>query len=308
MGTVSDHFPGLVALRRLLQALAVTVLLFQFRDPEYGEWFGYLNQEGKVALTIKGGPFKGEWRTERAGAAGAWGSRLPLGLPTRCPDSPRRLLPCAEVPRHVRGDAGGPAESPRPGPESRLRLSSRRLPRPARREIKLSLMHCLCACVCGIAGERWRGAGLRGPAYPDPDPCPPGAPDRPTTLTDPPRAVRGLARPLARPTPRPASRTGPTPALASAPNIGPAAARAGSAARTSGRWLGLARAAPSAAAPAIPETQLQPQLQPQPQPQSRPGHPGVRLGAQRQLTARLRLARNRVPRRRYEHPQCKGEG
>lgn len=43
--------------------LAVTVLLFQFRDPEYGEWFGYLNREGKVALTIKGGPFKGEWRT-----------------------------------------------------------------------------------------------------------------------------------------------------------------------------------------------------------------------------------------------------
>ncbi|XP_077625735.1 N-acylglucosamine 2-epimerase [Crocuta crocuta] len=35
----------------------------QFRDPEYGEWFGYLNREGKVALTIKGGPFKGEWGT-----------------------------------------------------------------------------------------------------------------------------------------------------------------------------------------------------------------------------------------------------
>lgn len=48
---------------RLLQALAVTVSLFQFRDPEYGEWFGYLNREGKVALTIKGGPFKGEWET-----------------------------------------------------------------------------------------------------------------------------------------------------------------------------------------------------------------------------------------------------
>ncbi|GAB1302881.1 N-acylglucosamine 2-epimerase [Apodemus speciosus] len=30
----------------------------RFRDPEYGEWFGYLNQEGKVVLTIKGGPFK----------------------------------------------------------------------------------------------------------------------------------------------------------------------------------------------------------------------------------------------------------
>ncbi|XP_032476215.1 LOW QUALITY PROTEIN: N-acylglucosamine 2-epimerase-like [Phocoena sinus] len=31
----------------------------QFRDPEYGEWFAYLNREGKIALTIKGGPFKG---------------------------------------------------------------------------------------------------------------------------------------------------------------------------------------------------------------------------------------------------------
>lgn len=46
----------------------------QFRDPEYGEWFGYLNQEGKVALTIKGGPFKG--RSERsafsAAVPGSW--------------------------------------------------------------------------------------------------------------------------------------------------------------------------------------------------------------------------------------------
>ncbi|KAG8432716.1 hypothetical protein GDO86_017094 [Hymenochirus boettgeri] len=31
----------------------------QFSDPENGEWFGYLNREGKVALSIKGGPFKG---------------------------------------------------------------------------------------------------------------------------------------------------------------------------------------------------------------------------------------------------------
>ncbi|EGV92088.1 N-acylglucosamine 2-epimerase [Cricetulus griseus] len=29
-----------------------------FRDPEFGEWFGYLNREGKVTLTIKRGPFK----------------------------------------------------------------------------------------------------------------------------------------------------------------------------------------------------------------------------------------------------------
>jgi N-acylglucosamine 2-epimerase len=32
---------------------------FQFSDPENGEWFGYLTQEGKVALDFKGGPFKG---------------------------------------------------------------------------------------------------------------------------------------------------------------------------------------------------------------------------------------------------------
>ncbi|XP_072286370.1 N-acylglucosamine 2-epimerase [Pyxicephalus adspersus] len=31
----------------------------RFLDPEHGEWFGYLSQEGKVALNIKGGPFKG---------------------------------------------------------------------------------------------------------------------------------------------------------------------------------------------------------------------------------------------------------
>ncbi|KAM9324214.1 N-acylglucosamine 2-epimerase [Gastrophryne carolinensis] len=31
----------------------------RFLDQEHGEWFGYLTREGKVALTIKGGPFKG---------------------------------------------------------------------------------------------------------------------------------------------------------------------------------------------------------------------------------------------------------
>ncbi|XP_028744394.1 N-acylglucosamine 2-epimerase isoform X2 [Peromyscus leucopus] len=36
-----------------------------FRDPEFGEWFGYLNREGKVALTIKGGPFKGCFHVSR---------------------------------------------------------------------------------------------------------------------------------------------------------------------------------------------------------------------------------------------------
>ncbi|EPQ07540.1 N-acylglucosamine 2-epimerase [Myotis brandtii] len=37
----------------------------QFRDPEHGEWFGYLNRDGTVALTIKGGPFKGCFHVPR---------------------------------------------------------------------------------------------------------------------------------------------------------------------------------------------------------------------------------------------------
>ncbi|XP_061469910.1 N-acylglucosamine 2-epimerase isoform X2 [Rhineura floridana] len=38
----------------------------KFSDPETGEWFGYLTQEGKVALSIKGGPFKGCFHVPRA--------------------------------------------------------------------------------------------------------------------------------------------------------------------------------------------------------------------------------------------------
>ncbi|KAL8164395.1 UNVERIFIED_CONTAM: hypothetical protein K2H54_050374 [Gekko kuhli] len=38
----------------------------KFRDPEAGEWFGYLTQEGCVALSIKGGPFKGCFHVPRA--------------------------------------------------------------------------------------------------------------------------------------------------------------------------------------------------------------------------------------------------
>ncbi|XP_053552039.1 N-acylglucosamine 2-epimerase [Bombina bombina] len=37
----------------------------RFTDLEHGEWFGYLNREGKVALTIKGGPFKGCFHVPR---------------------------------------------------------------------------------------------------------------------------------------------------------------------------------------------------------------------------------------------------
>ena len=37
----------------------------QFVDPEHGEWFGYLSQEGKVTHYFKGGPFKGETLSTR---------------------------------------------------------------------------------------------------------------------------------------------------------------------------------------------------------------------------------------------------
>ncbi|XP_069785283.1 N-acylglucosamine 2-epimerase [Narcine bancroftii] len=30
-----------------------------FPDPEHGEWYGYLNRQGDVTHTFKGGPYKG---------------------------------------------------------------------------------------------------------------------------------------------------------------------------------------------------------------------------------------------------------
>nr|XP_006006263.1 PREDICTED: N-acylglucosamine 2-epimerase [Latimeria chalumnae] len=36
-----------------------------FTDPEHGEWFGYLDQEGKITLNFKGGPFKGCFHVPR---------------------------------------------------------------------------------------------------------------------------------------------------------------------------------------------------------------------------------------------------
>ncbi|KAI1890225.1 hypothetical protein AGOR_G00151480 [Albula goreensis] len=36
-----------------------------FPDPEQGEWFGYLTQQGSVALHFKGGPFKGFFHVPR---------------------------------------------------------------------------------------------------------------------------------------------------------------------------------------------------------------------------------------------------
>ncbi|MCA6498725.1 MAG: AGE family epimerase/isomerase [Chitinophagaceae bacterium] len=37
-----------------------------FRDNEYGEWFGYLNREGKVLIPLKGGKWKGCFHIPRA--------------------------------------------------------------------------------------------------------------------------------------------------------------------------------------------------------------------------------------------------
>lgn len=36
-----------------------------FRDPEYGEWFGYLNRQGEVLLPLKGGKWKGCFHVPR---------------------------------------------------------------------------------------------------------------------------------------------------------------------------------------------------------------------------------------------------
>ncbi|XP_039571300.1 N-acylglucosamine 2-epimerase [Passer montanus] len=54
--------PGLLS-----QFLKVAQYTFdKFRDPEHGEWFGYLNRDGSVALSIKGGPYKGCFHVPRA--------------------------------------------------------------------------------------------------------------------------------------------------------------------------------------------------------------------------------------------------
>ena len=37
-----------------------------FSDPEYGEWFGYLNRAGETTHRFKGGPYKGCFHVPRA--------------------------------------------------------------------------------------------------------------------------------------------------------------------------------------------------------------------------------------------------
>ena len=37
----------------------------RFPDPEYGEWYGYLNRRGEVLMTSKGGKWKGCFHVPR---------------------------------------------------------------------------------------------------------------------------------------------------------------------------------------------------------------------------------------------------
>ncbi|MFZ1523658.1 MAG: AGE family epimerase/isomerase, partial [Saprospiraceae bacterium] len=36
-----------------------------FPDPEYGEWYGYLNRQGQPLLSLKGGKWKGCYHVPR---------------------------------------------------------------------------------------------------------------------------------------------------------------------------------------------------------------------------------------------------
>jgi len=36
-----------------------------FSDPRHGEWFGYLDRQGRLTHTLKGGPYKGFFHLPR---------------------------------------------------------------------------------------------------------------------------------------------------------------------------------------------------------------------------------------------------
>lgn len=61
MGYTETSDPRL--LERFSQVYSYTFT--HFPDSEHGEWFGYLNREGKVELDFKGGPFKGFFHVPR---------------------------------------------------------------------------------------------------------------------------------------------------------------------------------------------------------------------------------------------------
>ena len=71
------HLEALVALSKALKLSDNTTIIewyqrvydytwSHFPDPEYGEWFGYLNRQGTPHLTLKGGKWKGCFHLPRA--------------------------------------------------------------------------------------------------------------------------------------------------------------------------------------------------------------------------------------------------
>ena len=61
----------------------------RFRDPEFGEWYGYLDRRGDVALTLKGGKWKGFFHIPRALLEGlAWLEEMETRCPAEGPYAP----------------------------------------------------------------------------------------------------------------------------------------------------------------------------------------------------------------------------
>jgi len=70
-----------------------------FADPRHGEWFGYLDRRGEVALSLKGGKWKGFFHIPRALLEC---SRWLAEMAAACPEG-GGYLPPFPVPGQARG-------------------------------------------------------------------------------------------------------------------------------------------------------------------------------------------------------------
>lgn len=98
--------PQLVTFRWVLLD-TVTLSLFQFRDPVYREWYGYLIEDGRAGLCIKGGLYKGE-QGDGARLEGCVAQAF-HSLPYPDIHSLHRLLLHPTMHGHVWADSGSPA-------------------------------------------------------------------------------------------------------------------------------------------------------------------------------------------------------
>ena len=73
-------------------------IIYQFVDEECGEWYGYLNQEGRINNSFKGGPFKGK---KLEGAIECDQSVVNLA---GCFHVPRALMMCENILNDLLGD------------------------------------------------------------------------------------------------------------------------------------------------------------------------------------------------------------